>query len=643
MHSICRAAAVVALSALFACSDDGPKTPTTINPSNRPPIAQAGFDRVVGKHAVVVLDGTASVDPEGFPLTYLWTLASKPAGSTAQIQSPTSAVAQFTVDVPGAYPVRLQVSDGVNPAAVDEMTITSENQGPVANAGPDREGSRGVALSVSGSASYDPDSDPLAYQWTLISRPVGSTAALSGGATSTAGLTPDVFGQYVLRITVSDGVLSTSDDVTITVLNHAPVANAGPDLESNDGATLALSAAASTDPDQDPLTCAWTIVSRPIGSAAVVSDPAACAPTITFDSEGVYEMSLLVSDGALQSAAPDLVLVTVHKKVWMVGHSVVDAEYSRALERIVMVGTTPNRLYIADPVAGTEESVALSLAPTSVSVSPDGLYAAVGHNGQVSHVRLSPLTVEKVIGTTADVLDVVLAGDVPAGNGWIYAFPRIDQWEEIRCLRISTGTETLSTGYSIYAGTKAKLHPAGAAIYGANNGLSPSDIEKYDVATGTAKYLYNSPYHGDYAMCGDLWISEDGLRIFTACGNTFHANTTQGSSAGSDMTYAGALESTARVQWVDHSLAAGQVLAIPGASAYAYPPQPNADTELRVFGDDYLAREETVAFPRIGVGGKGYVAHGRFAFFSGDGTQRFVLVRADATSGLLTPDAVVAY
>jgi chitinase len=638
MYSICRAAAVLALSALFACSDGGAKLPPMTNPSNRPPIAQAGFDRAVGKQAVVTIDGTASVDPEGFPLTYLWTLASKPAGSTAQVQSPTSAVTQFTVDVPGAYVVRLQVSDGVNPAAVDEVTITSGNQAPVANAGADREGSRGVALSVAGSASYDPDSDTIAYLWALVSRPVGSTAALSGGTTSTPGLTPDVFGPYVLRLTVSDGALSASDEVTITVLNHAPVADAGPDLESNDGATLALSAAASTDPDLDPLTCAWTVVSRPIGSAAVLSDPAACTPTVTFDAEGVYEMSLRVSDGSLQSATADTVLVTVHKKVWMLGHSVVDAEYSRPLERVVTVGTTPNRLYVSDPVAGTESSVALPLAPTSVSVSPDGLYAAVGHNGQVSYVRLSPPTVEKVIGTTADVFDVVLAG-----NDWIYAFPRIDQWEEIRCLRISTGTETLSTGYSIYAETKAKLHPAGAAIYGADTSGSPLDIEKYDVSTGTAKYLYDSPYHGDYAMCGDLWMSEDGLRIFTACGNTFHANTTQGTTAGSDMTYAGALESTSRVQWVDHSLAAGQVLAIPGASAYAYPPQPNADTELRVFGDDYLAREETVAFPRIGVGGKGFVAHGRFAFFSSDGTQRFVLVRTDASSGLLTPDAVVAY
>lgn len=638
MHSIRRTAAAVVLCALSACSGDG-GTPAPAVPGNRPPVAQAGFDRTVARGARVVLDASASVDPEGFPLAYMWTLVSGPAGSTAALQSPTSALAEFTADVPGAYAVRLQVSDGVNGPATDEVVITCANQAPVARAGADREGSRGVALSVSGAASYDPDSDPIGYEWSLVSHPVGSTAALSGATTSTAAITPDAFGSYVLRLTVSDGSLTSSDEVTVTVVNHAPIANAGPDLEANDGATLALSAAASSDPDLDPITCAWIIVSSPEGSAAALSDPGACAPTITFDAEGAYVVSLTVSDGALQGAA-DTVLVTVHRKVWMLGHSVVDSEYSRALDRIVTVGTSPHRLYVADPVAGTEESVALSLAPTSVSVSPDGLHAAVGHNGYVSYVRLSPapLTVEKVMGTTADVFDVVLTG-----NGWIYAFPRIDQWEEIRCLEIPTGTESLSTGYSIRAGTKAKLHPGGTAIYGADNGLSPADIEKYDISGGTAKYLYDSPYHGDYSMCGDLWISEDGLRIFTACGNTFHANTTSGPAAGSDMTYAGALESTSRVAWVDHSLAAGEVLAIPGAPAYAYPPQPNADAELRIYGDDYLAERETVPFPRIGVGGKGYVAHGRFAFFSSDGTRRFAVVRADASSGLLHGDAVVAY
>jgi hypothetical protein len=635
-----RLAAALAVCSILACSD-GDDSPTPGVDGNLPPVAQAGFDRTVGKGATVALDASASADPEGFPLAVLWTLVSRPAGSLAQVASPTAALTQFTADVPGVYALRLEVSDGVNPAVADDLTITSVNQAPIATAGADRDGFRGAATTLSAAGSRDPDGDALTHQWSFVSVPAGSAATLSGEATASAAFTPDVYGAYVVRLAVSDGALQGTDDVTITVRNHAPIAGAGPDLETNDGATLALSAAASTDPDGDPLGCAWTVLTRPEGSAAALSDAGACAPTIAFDAEGLYTFSLTVSDGSLESAAPDTVAVTVHRKVWMLGHSVVDAEYSRALDAIVTVGTGPNRLYLADPVAGTEASVELSLAPTSVSVSPDGLSAAVGHDGYVSYVRLSPapLLVEKVIPTTADVFDVVLAG-----NGYAYAFPRIDQWVQIHCLRLATGAETLSTGYSVRAGTRAKLHPAGTWIYGADNGLSPADIEKYDVSGGTAAVVGDSPYHGDYAMCGDLWISDDGLRIFTACGNTFHSNATQGSTAGSDMTYAGALEGTTGVEWLDHSAVAGLVIAIPAANPYSYPPAPvTTDAELRVYGDDYLARLETIAFPRIGVGGRGFVAHGRFAFFSSDGTRRFVVARADAASGLLTPDAVIAY
>lgn len=625
------AAAVFGLAA--GCSDGGGNS-TTTPPANAPPVAQAGFDRAVGKRVLVSLDGSASYDPEGRPLALLWSFVSRPAASTATIYSSTSEVAGFEADVEGAYVVRLQVSDGFS-TVEDQVTITSVNQPPIANAGVDRQGSRAVPLTLSGLGSRDPDGDLMTYAWTLVSVPVGSLASLGNPSTSATVLTPDLFGTYVVRLTVGDGQLTSFDDVSVTVANHAPVANAGPDLVSNAGATLTLSAGASTDPDLDPLTCTWTVVSTPDGSG--LANAASCSPSATFSVEGTYVYSLSVSDGTLPGAAADTVQVTVGKHVWMLGLLVVDAEYSRPLDRIVAVSASANRLNLLDPATETATSVDLSLAPTSVSVSPDGTHAAVGHNGYVSYVHLSPapLAVERVISTTADVLDVVLAG-----NGYAYAFPRTDQWETIRCLRVSDGAETLSTGYSIYAGTLAKLHPAGSAIYGANNGLSPSDIEKYTLGSGTAALAYDSPYHGDYSMCGDLWMSEDGLRIFTACGNTFHANTTRGTTAGSDMTFAGALESTTSVEWVDHSLLAGEVIAIPGASWYG---STTADTEMVAYDDAYLARSSTTVFPLIGVGGGGFSAHGRFAFFSGDGTSRYALVAVDATAGLLTPHAVIAY
>ena len=112
MHSICRAAARFRAERTLHSQKNGGASPTLQdNPSNSPDRpgrvrsrrrqAGSGHDRPARPASI----------PEGFPLTYLWTLASKPAGSTARVKSPTSTVTQFTVDVPNsAYVVRLSRS-----------------------------------------------------------------------------------------------------------------------------------------------------------------------------------------------------------------------------------------------------------------------------------------------------------------------------------------------------------------------------------------------------------------------------------------------------------------------------------------------------------------------------------------------------
>jgi hypothetical protein len=155
------------------------------------------------------------------------------------------------------------------------------------------------------------------------------------------------------------------------------------------------------------------------------------------------------------------------------------------------------------------------LVPRAVSLHPQGRQAAVGHDGWISLVNFEPLALDRSIEVSAPLGDVVFAG-----NGYVHGFPSRDQWAAIHAVKIIDGTETLSGAASIYAGTVARLHPAGDRMYGADRGLSPSDIERYDVSAGPAHNVYDSPYHGDYGMCGDLWFSEDGLRIFTACFDT---------------------------------------------------------------------------------------------------------------------------
>ena len=113
---------------------------------NVPPNADAGLPMVVQLGAAVTLNGTASHDPDNGPqpLTYQWTLVSKPVASgltNASIQDATTATASFTPDVAGIYILRLDVSDGalsdfaqvlvkanVAPVAVDDTFDARQDQ-----------------------------------------------------------------------------------------------------------------------------------------------------------------------------------------------------------------------------------------------------------------------------------------------------------------------------------------------------------------------------------------------------------------------------------------------------------------------------------------------------------------------------------
>jgi uncharacterized protein (TIGR03437 family) len=317
-------------------------------------------------------------------------------------------------------------------------------------------------------------------------------------------------------------------------------------------------------------------------------------------------------------------------KLSVLPYTVVDAEYSDGLDRLVLVSAMPNQLHIYDGFGRVETgAVELPTTPTCVSVSPDGLYAAVGHNAWVSYVNLRTARIEKTLPISVDVLDIVLAG-----NGHAYAFPRRDQWTSIVSLNLQTGQETPGSGMSIYAGTVGRLHPGGKAIYGADNGLSPSDIEKYDISAGTLKYLYDSPYHGDYAMCGNLWISKDGLRIFTRCGNVFRSSEVREQ----DMRYNGSLQNMQTIAGIAHSPQQNRIAVINSA----WESGTTRDTQIHFFGYEYLNYEGAVALPSFDALGTAFAAHARFVFSSADGSTFFVVTQADPSSGMLRDYGVTA-
>ena len=99
----------------------------------------------------------------------------------------------------------------VDTSAASAADVCSfSNQAPTADAGDDFSVPDSEAIVLDGSASVDPDGDNLTYVWTNEAGGV-----LGSGATIT--LPPSAAGTYTYLLTVSDGELDDTDDVTVTV------------------------------------------------------------------------------------------------------------------------------------------------------------------------------------------------------------------------------------------------------------------------------------------------------------------------------------------------------------------------------------------------------------------------------------------
>jgi hypothetical protein len=288
--------------------------------------ANAGADFSVNEGTNgVTLNGIGTGLPSSGTLSYSW--VQLPGGPSVVLSSPNTAHPSFTAPYVafGGETLTFQLTVtayGVTSTDAVSVTIVNINHTPVAEAGEDQSVAEGSPVILHGEASFDPDGDEslsgFTYSWLQVS---GSPfVTLTGAATTTptftapyvgSGGAPGVVATLVFELRVNDGFPADSpapgftfdnvaDRVTvrITNVNNAPAAEAGADQTVDETASVSLSAAASSDPDSDSLTYAW---SQTAGPAVSLSGAMTGAPTFTapYVAAGGADLSfqLTVNDG----------------------------------------------------------------------------------------------------------------------------------------------------------------------------------------------------------------------------------------------------------------------------------------------------------------------------------------------------------
>ncbi|MGA1793861.1 MAG: hypothetical protein ACMUHM_07920 [Thermoplasmatota archaeon] len=274
-----------------------------IEAPNRPPIAVISApeeDFVVTAGTNITFLSTGSMDPDGDPLEYEWTI---PATGTFLSDAP-SFTRKFVI---GDHTVRLKVTDPQGLASFDwvNFSVQKANSPPIPYIdSPENYATfyvdEYVLLSAFG--SYDLDGDELAYTWTsdldgLLSSMMEDNVLLT-------------LGQHVITLNVSDGKDFTLTEVIIYIDERPPPGNEPPVavISSPDNGEgfyvrqlIIFHSNGSLDPEGANLTFRWSI------DGINLSNERSFA---LYLAEGVHTVTLFVSDGELTSKTSITVIVT---------------------------------------------------------------------------------------------------------------------------------------------------------------------------------------------------------------------------------------------------------------------------------------------------------------------------------------------
>jgi PKD repeat protein len=271
--------------------------------SNLPPLAslERSYNGTVDMR--VDFDASGSRDPDGTVVQYDWDFGD---GVTVMNAGP---LASHTYTAAGNYVVTLTVSDdaGTDATTTAMAYIVAVPVHPIADPGGPYDAIEGVALTLDGARSFDPDGGRImSYFWDL-----GDGTMATGAAPNHVYLTG---GNYTVTLVVSDDEGLASDPATTSVsiaglrANLPPVSNpVGPD-SANTGQLVSFDGSGSSDPDGTIVAYDWDFGDGNSGTGVSTSH--------SYQAAGTYSVTLTVTDdgGLTNSVTTTAVVADVFKQ-----------------------------------------------------------------------------------------------------------------------------------------------------------------------------------------------------------------------------------------------------------------------------------------------------------------------------------------
>ncbi|HEY3831251.1 MAG TPA: hypothetical protein VGO03_03080 [Acidimicrobiia bacterium] len=257
------------------------------------PVANAGSTQTPKVGTTVTLDGSASSQTNGHPVSYAW---SQTAGPTVSLSSTTAQKPTFTApNSATTLTFSLVVTDtqnavtgsGTNGNTSTASTVNinaADYAAPLASAGSNQTVRTSKPVTLDASGSSQADGHTLTYQWTQTG---GTTVTLSDPtAVKPTFTSPNASSTLKFTVTVTDTQnpnpatnSSTSNAVTVAVNDDSsPSADAGVNQVVHVVDPVTLDGSNSSQADADPLTYQWTQLS---GTTVTLSNPTAVKPTFT--------------------------------------------------------------------------------------------------------------------------------------------------------------------------------------------------------------------------------------------------------------------------------------------------------------------------------------------------------------------------